>query len=257
MTALAHTWFLMQRHLRQLLRQPWWIGLTLAQPIIWLVLYGQLFQKVVNIPGFHTRSYVEFIAPGVVIMSALFGSGWNGMGIIQDLDLGIMDRLLISPASRFAIIGGRLLHMVIVIVVQSGILLGLAFILGARYSGGVAGVAALIGCAVLMAVPFGALSNAWALILRRPESVIGAVNMLLLPLTFLSPVFIAKTLMPDWMRMASRFNPVNWAVETGRAALQGEVDWPSAMMRIGALVAFGIASSWLATRAFRTYQRSA
>ena len=118
MTMLAHSYFLMQRHLRQLLRQPWWIGLTLAQPIIWLVLYGQLFQKVVSLPGFAARSYVEFIAPGIVIMSALFASGWSGMGIIQDLELGIMDRLLISPANRFAIIGGRLLHMVITIVVQ-------------------------------------------------------------------------------------------------------------------------------------------
>jgi ABC-2 type transport system permease protein len=114
-----------------------------------------------------------------------------------------------------------------------------------------------MGCAVLMAIPFGALSNAWALMLRRAESVIGAVNMLLLPLTFLSPVFIARSLMPDWMRIASRFNPVNWAVETGRDALQGQVDWPAAAMRVGALAAFGVVSSWLATRAFRSYQRSA
>ena len=103
MTAITHSYFLMLRHVRQLIRQPWWIGLTLAQPIIWLVLYGQLFQKVTSLPGFHARSYIEFITPGVVVMSALFSSGWSGMGIINDLDLGVMDRLLVSPANRFAI----------------------------------------------------------------------------------------------------------------------------------------------------------
>ena len=118
-------------------------------------------------------------------------------------------------------------------------------------------MAALIGCAVLMAIPFGALSNAWALLLRRPETVIGAVNMLLLPLMFLSPVFMAKSLMPGWMQVATRFNPVNWTVETGRAALQGQVDGPAALLHLAALVAFGIVSAWLATRAFRSYQRSA
>ena len=103
MTTIAHSYYLTLRLLRHLLRQPWYIALTLAQPVIWLVFYGQLFEKVVQLPGFESESYIDFLTPGIVVMSALFGSGWNGMGMIHDLDRGVMDRFLVSPASRTAI----------------------------------------------------------------------------------------------------------------------------------------------------------
>jgi ABC-2 type transport system permease protein len=109
---------------------------------------------------------------------------------------------------------------------------------------------------VLLAIPFAALSNALALTLRKQESVIGAVNFVLLPLTFLSPVFMAPSLMPDWIRTVSMFNPVNWSVVAGRAALHGQADWATVVPRIGFLVAFTFVCGWLATRAFRSYQRS-
>jgi ABC-2 type transport system permease protein len=87
--------------------------------------------------------------------------------------------------------------------------------------------------------------------------VIGAVNFILLPLTFMSPVFIASTLMPGWMIAAARFNPLNWAVEAGRVALSGQADWPLILLRLVSLWGFALFAIWLATRAFRAYQRSA
>jgi ABC-2 type transport system permease protein len=75
----------------------------------------------------------------------------------------------------------------------------------------------LLACGVLVAVPFGALSNAMALLIRRTESVIGASNFILLPMTFLSLVFMEPQLMPGWIRTVSRFNPVAWSVEAARA----------------------------------------
>jgi len=109
---------------------------------------------------------------------------------------------------------------------------------------------------MLLAFPFGALSNALALTVRKEESVIASSNFLLLPLTFLSPVFMAENLMPGWMRAVSRFNPVNWSVEAARAALSAHADWTIVLTRIAYLAAFSIASGWVATRAFRAYQRS-
>ena len=257
MTALLHTWYMTVRHLRALKRQPWWIAISLAQPVIYLVLYGQLFSRVVELPGFAATNYVTYVTPGVVIMMALFGGGWNGMGIIMEIDAGVMDRFLVSPVSRVAIIAGRLVQMSIIVVIQASILLILGFLMGARFEGGVLGVVVLLVCGVLLTVPFGALSNAMALIIRRTESVIGASNFVLLPLTFLSPVFMATNLMPRWIRVVSAMNPVAWSVDAARSALSAQPDWRFVGARLLALVALSLASAWLATRAFLWYQRSA
>ena len=257
MDVLRHSLYIAQRGLRNLARQPWFVALTLVQPLIWLLLYGQLFKRVVELPGFEANSYISFLAPGVVAMTALFGGGWNGMGMIADLDRGVMDRLLVSPVNRVALITGRLLSLVVVTVIQSAILLVVAFALGARFPGGVVGIVVLVCCAVLLAAPFAALSNCVALLVRKQESVIAASNFILLPLTFLSPVFMAKTLMPDWIRTVAAFNPVNWSVEAARAALGTDTDWSFVLLRVVWLLAFCAFTAWLATRAFRVYQRSA
>lgn len=257
MTLLRQSWWMMIRLQRILIRQPWYVALTLIQPIIWLVLYGQLFRRVVELPGFRSSSYIDFLTPGVVVMSALFSSGWTGMGVINDLDQGVMDRFLISPVQRPAIILGRLLNLSLITVIQSLILFGLGALLGARYAGGPGGLLVLVMAAILLGMPFGALSIALGLTLRKEESVIGAVNFVLLPLTFTSPVFMANALMPGWMRAVAQFNPVNWSVEAGRGALQGNADARAIMLRLAYLAAFTAFSGWIATRAFRSYQRSA
>ena len=136
MELLTHSLVLAQRGLRNLARQPWYVALTLVQPLVWLLLYGQLFKRVVELPGFQTTSYMTFLAPGVIVMTAMFSGGWNGMGTIVDIDRGVMDRLLISPVNRMALILGRLLSLVAVTVIQSVILLTVGFLLGARFAGG-------------------------------------------------------------------------------------------------------------------------
>jgi ABC-2 type transport system permease protein len=254
--AITHSLYMTARHLRILARQPWYIAFTLVQPVIWLVLFGQLFKRIVLLPGFGAASYVDFLTPGVVIMTVLFGSGWSGMGVIRDLDQGVVDRFLISPVSRVALIAGRLIQLAVVAVVQSVLIVVLGIILGARFPGGIPGLVALIVCAVLLAVPVGALSCAMAGMARKEETVIGAVNFILLPLTFVSSVFMASNLMPGWIRTASQYNPVEWAVEAGRNALSAHPSWAMVLPRAGLLVALTIITGWLATRAFRAYQRS-
>lgn len=85
MTFLSDTYHLTVRHIRTSLRIPIWIIVMLVQPIIWLTLYGQLFRRVVEIPGFESASYIQFLTPGVVIMTAFFGAAWSGMGLVEDL----------------------------------------------------------------------------------------------------------------------------------------------------------------------------
>ncbi len=256
MKALTHTCYMTVRHLRNLARQPLYVMFTIVQPVIWLVLFGQLFKNVVRIPGFGAHAYVDFLTPGVVIMTVLFGSGWSGLGIIRDLDLGVMDRFLVSPVSRLALVTGRLAQLSIVAVIQSVLIIILGVLLGARIPGGITGVLALIGCAVLLALPIGSLSCGMALVTRKEETVIGAANFILLPLTFLSSVFMPPNLLPTWLLDLARFNPVEWAVEAARAALDAHADWTVILPHVALLVAFAVVTAGLATRAFRAYQRS-
>jgi ABC-2 type transport system permease protein len=254
--ALAHSWFMTRRDLRGLARQPWLIVITAVQPIIWLLLFGALFKRVVDIPGFEAGSYVDFLTPGVILMMALFSGGWLGMGFLNDLDRGVMDRLLVSPVRRGALIAGRLAYQTTLTVIQSLIVVGLAFAIGADFPGGVVGIVVLIACAALLGAGFGSLSNALALLVRREETLIAAVQVVALPLSFLAAAFMPRNLMPGWMQHVADANPVNWAVEAGRGALAADVDWSLVLSRGGYLLAFALVSAWLSTRAFRVYQRS-
>jgi ABC-2 type transport system permease protein len=253
---LVHTEHMTIRHLRALARQPWWIAIALVQPVIWLLLFGALFERVVEIPGFGGGSYIDYLTPGVVVMTGLFSGGWLGMSIIEDLDRGIIDRFLVSPVRRGSLIGGRIGYQAVMTVIQSVVVIVLGLVVGAEYAGGVAGIAVLIAVSILLVAAFGALSCALALVARREETLIGAVQFVTLPLSFLSTTFMARDVMPGWIQDVARFNPVDWAVEAGREALTADVDWSLVGSRAGYLAAFATLSAWLATRAFRAYQRS-
>jgi ABC-2 type transport system permease protein len=246
-----------QRHLRALFRQPVWIAITLVQPIIWILLYGQLFKNITRLPGFGTSNYVDYLTPGIVIMTALFSGGWSGMTWIEDIDRGVTDRFLVTPVRRGSMIAGRIVQLSIVAVIQSAILLGIGLLLGASYTANPVGLLILIASAVLLGAAFGSLSTAMAIVVRKEETVIAAVNFIILPLTFLSTVFLARALVPGWINTTARFNPVNWAVEAGRGALVADPDWANIGLHVLYLVAFALVAGWLATRAFRAYQRAA
>ncbi len=255
-TTVVESWRMTQRHMRTLGRQPWYIAITIVQPVIWLVLFGALFKRVVEIPGFAADSYLDFLAPGIVVMSALFSNGWSGMGVIEDLDRGVMDRFLVTPVHRSALMTGRIVMQAVTTVIQSAIIIGLAIALGARFPGGLAGVVVLIVGSVLLGAAFASMSNALALTLRKEESVIATVQFVVLPATFLSSAFMAVNLAPEWIQRVARYNPVNWAIQAGRSALGTAPDWALVASRTGLLALFAVACGLLATRAFSAYQRS-
>jgi ABC-2 type transport system permease protein len=114
----------------------------------------------------------------------------------------------------------------------------------------------LILVAALLGASFASLSNGVGVLSRQRESLIGAVSLVLLPLTFLSSALMQQSLMPDWIQTVSKLNPVNWAVEAGRSAAMQHIDWGLVASRIGLLVALVVLCATFATRAFGTYQRS-
>jgi ABC-2 type transport system permease protein len=249
MIALAsrQIWQMYLRNLRVLLRQPAFLIITLIQPIVWLLLFGALFKSVSRIPGFH-GSYIDFFTPGVVIMLAVFSAGWSGMGVVEDIQGGVMDRMLASPVWRPALNAGAVLYSAFSMMIQALLIVVLALILGADFKGGVIGVVVMILVGALLAIAVASLSNAVGLI--------GTVSFFQLPLTFLSTGMMQKSLLPHWMATVANYNPVDWAVVAARSAAMQKTDWGAVGERVGLLALLALFSGFLASRAFVRYQRS-
>lgn len=257
MNLIRQSWVIFTgRYLRELYRQPVVIFMALLQPIIWLLLFGALFKKVAEIPGFGTGSYVTYLTPGVVIMTAIFGSSWTGMSYIEDMQTGVLDRFLTAPVSRGALTVAMLAYQAVTTVVQSAIIVAIGWGMGATFRGGAAGVVVMIGVAVVIALAMAGLSNGFALLTRQREALIGASTTLVLPLTFLSGAFLSLRLVPSWIADVARFNPVNWAASASRAAVQASPAWATVGSYVGFLAIAVAITALAATRAFRTYQRS-
>jgi ABC-2 type transport system permease protein len=255
---LRHSAYLTTRSTKALWRQPAFAVATLVQPIIWLLLFGELFRPVVEIPGFaaDSGSYLEFLTPGVVMMTALFSSGWAGTVYIEDMNRGVMDRLLASPVRRGAMMIGTLAYQALTTLLQTLVIVGIALLAGARFPGGLVGVAVTVVAAALISVIIASLSNALALLLRSQEALIGISQFIVLPLQFLSSAIMDTRLSPEWVRTVARYNPVDWAVVAAREALSAQPDWGAVWPRLGLLVALAATMAWLGTRAFGSYQRS-
>lgn len=257
-TFVTHTLLLTGRLLRAAWRMPIFLVMNLVQPIIWLLLFGQLFTSVVEIPGFGTGgSYLEYLTPGVVMMLALFGSAWSGTVYIQDMDRGVMDRFLTSPTNRASMIVSTLVYQSILAMVQSLIVVGIAFWSGARFAGGFSGMLLLLLGVVLLTAVFCSLSNAVALLARDQTALIGISQLITLPLMFLSSAIMNTKLSPEWVRNVAAYNPFEWAVVIGREALSAHPDWASLWGHAGLLAALAVIMAAWATSAFRVYQRSA
>jgi ABC-2 type transport system permease protein len=254
-TALRQGWQVYLRGVRVLKRQPAYLGMTLFQPVIWLLLFGALFKSVTRIPGFH-GSYINFLTPGVVVMLAVFSAGWTGMGFVEDINSGVMDRMLASPVWRGALNAGTIAYGAFMVVIQTLLIVLIALALGADFRGGIGGVALLLVIAALLAAVVAALSNAIGILARQRETVIGAVTFVQLPLTFLSVSLMQRSLLPGWIQSVATYNPVNWAAEASRSAAMQRIDWALVASRIGFLTALLLVASFLATRAFAKYQRS-
>jgi ABC-2 type transport system permease protein len=257
-TLLQHSAYLTARSTRALWRQPAFAVATLVQPIIWLLLFGALFRSVVELPGFAHGggSYLEFITPGVVVMTALFSSAWAGTVYIEDMDRGVMDRMLASPVRRGAMMIGTLAYQSLTTVFQTLVIFIVAFLAGARFPGGITGVVVTILAAILISVIVASLSNALALLLRQQEALIGISQFVVLPLQFLSSAVMDTELSPEWVQTVARYNPVDWAVVASREALAATPDWGVVGSRAGLLVVLAATMAWLGTRAFGRYQRS-
>lgn len=249
------SWILFGRLFRASVRMPVWLAMSVIQPLFWLLVFGQLFRRVVELPGFEGASYSQFLAPGVAVMTALFGAAFSGMGMLSDMDSGVLDRLLATPVRRGAVIAARMTMASTQVVMQATVILGVSFLLGARPATGILGVLAVYLSAGLLGAAAAGFSSFLALTARRMEIVIAVTNLLITPLIFTSSIMMSPELMPPWIRTVAAFNPVNWAVVAGRLGYQGG-HAGSFALHLGLLALLTAICIALSARAFRRYRKN-
>ncbi|WP_194410674.1 ABC transporter permease [Microbacterium cremeum] len=251
----------LRRWLLASLRQAWGPVMSLIQPVIWIVLFGQVFASLGALPQFGasagtgTGGYIDYLVPGILMMTVLYSGAWAGTGFIDDMNSGVMDQYLTSPVRRSALITGQLAQQLVLNLAQSLVVLGIGWLAGARYPGGFGGMLAALGVATVLATVFCCASTAVALIARSQIALISLSQLIVLPATFLSTTMMPAGLLPPWVQDVARWNPMTWAVELGRGGLSG--DYPAAgwWELSGLVVLAGLAFLW-AVRSIRAYQRS-
>jgi ABC-2 type transport system permease protein len=178
------------------------------------------------------------------------------MAMITDLDRHVVDRFLATPASRLAIVLSQVVRAGVIALTQAVVILLVGFALGVHVHGGALGVVVLFAAAALVAMVFAGISNGIALLVRREATMIAAANFVGLPLMFLSSILITQRVMPHWMQVVSRFNPVNWAVRAARDAVVRGGNWGSVGVHLLLLVGVTLVTASFATWTFRSYQRT-
>ncbi len=256
LTAIGDNWSMLGRQFRLLMRQPIWIVIMLVQPMIWLLLYSQLFRRLPNLGGFGTSSYVEYLTPGIVIMTAFSSGAWDGMTTVNELEHGVFERFAATPSGPAPLLVTHTVRNGVAGAIQGVIILTVGLALGGHVHAGAPGWLIILLTAALAGMIFSSLSHGLGLLLRREESVIAAANFIVLPLMFVSSILLAPQQMPHWMRLVAACNPVNWAVVAAREAELAGTDWALVGRDLGLLVAVNVAAAGFAVFALRRWRRS-
>jgi ABC-2 type transport system permease protein len=217
MTLLFDTRYLFVRALKKLVRNPILIFFSLFQPIIFLVLFTQLFHSLNLLPGFPAGvSYLEYASAGIVMQNAFSSALQSGTSIVEDINSGFLQKMLVTQVSRPAILLGRLTTDAMRVTVQTIIILGLAYALGFRIQTGIGGLLLILFIVAFFGLAWSGISLALGLRTRSAETVFGIGAFLTFPLLFMSTALVPKSFMPGWMQLVSDVNPISYAVNAVR-----------------------------------------
>lgn len=235
---LTDVWINLKRWLIKTVRNPFVVVASLFNPIIFLVLFTEVFGSVTG--GALTRalgenvSYITYLVPAIIIQTALIAASSSGIGLVDDIESGMFEKVLVSPMSRSAVFLGKALSEVVRIIVQVVMVLVLGYVLLWFDTGsvdqyiqtGLLGALGIIAIAIVFAIWFTAFSNIVALLTRDQESTIIGANLLQLPLLFVSSAFLPVQGLPPWIQTVATLNPITYGVDAVRALMLGrDVLW--------------------------------
>src|SRR5215467_5037823 len=218
---IRDSWLIFNSALRVMLRDPAWVFFGLFQPICYMLLFAPFLKNLVGVPGFPSGGAYNVFTPGLMMMMAIFGTGFAGFTVIGQLREGTIERLRVTPVSRLALMLGMISVSLLNLLVQTALLVALGLLLGFRPD--VGGLLLLLVLLEIGGLMMGSCSYAVALLLKDEGSLAAAVNLVALPLLLLSGIMLPLSFAPDVLRTVAKFNPFAYAVDGSRALVDGHL----------------------------------
>ena len=218
---LSDTLVVFSRSMKLALQNPVWMLISLMQPILYLTLFGPILESVTKAPGFPPGDAWRIFVPGLLVQLGIFGAAFVGFGMIAEWRAGVIERLLVAPIHRTALLSGMVMRDVIVVTTQGGVLIAMSFLFGLRISPAAFGAALVL--IALLAAAFSYLSYGAALVLKSEDALAPMINSFALPILLLSGILLPMSLAPRWLQIVSDFNPIKHVVNGLRAVFREEI----------------------------------
>jgi ABC-2 type transport system permease protein len=203
---------------RKLRHDPTELFTRTVQPALWLLIFGEVFTKVRAIPTGNVR-YLDYMAPGILAQSVLFIAIFSGIAIIWERDLGIIHKFLASPTPRTALVLGKALASGVRGLAQAVIIYLLALLLGVKMTWNPLALLGVLVMVVLGAACFSTFSLIIACLVKSRERFMGIGQVLTMPLFFASNAIYPVAIMPDWLQVVARANPLSYQVDALRSLM--------------------------------------
>ncbi len=248
---LSDTYVIFWREMKRYKKSRAGILIRLIQPAIWIIVIGNTFagtQPLIQSVGYEGE-YIEFMTPGVIILTAIFTSIFGGVNTLWDRRYGFMNKALTSPVSRSSIALGKMLAISMISALQASLIIGIALAIGVQFANPLM-IAPIMGIVILFSLGFSGISVTVAASAKSQETFWGVINFLGMPLFMLSPALFPLELLPDWLETLARFNPVTYTVLLVREMMTG-IGGVSTVLSIGIIVFFVLAMILIASYAFR------
>jgi ABC-2 type transport system permease protein len=242
------TWTIFARAMRLSVRNPAWVVIGLSQPILYIVLFGPLLEPLAGSLGAAGNAYQVFV-PGILIQVGMFGALFVGFGLIAEWRAGVIESQRVTPASRTALLLGRVLRDVVVLVVQSVLLVLVSLLFGLRAP--LVGVVLTLVVVALLGAALSAVSYALALTLKSEDAFAPLLNAVVFPVLLLSGILLPMSLAPGWLQAISDVNPFKHIVEGARAFFAGNYSTSTAWWGLGLTLALVLLGWWFGVRRFK------
>ena len=243
------------RWIRKTLRQPSFLFFSLLQPIVWFVLFTQAFQAIANVPNFSaatgTTSYLTFFSAAVIIQTVISSAMQSGMGLVTDIETGYLDKMRVAPIHRGSILMGKVMSDGVRIVLQTAIILILAYALGVSVDTGLGGLALLFVIVMTFGIAWSGISTFIALVTKNSEATLMISLMTTFPLLFLSTAMMPLAFLPSWVQTVSTYNPITYIANGLHALIITGFDWQVLGGALLTILVVGVVTLSATTAMFR------